>query len=157
MKTLSLFVDDVDETLDAGLVKKIQAAVRNVRVHETGWLMKHLESVGHAASLPDWRAYYQKFLQRQFPNAWIYRGGRHLAVHASPPAPARHSPLAPHHSPEAGRCLFRIIEVQRLELLACGLHHGQLKGGSCWKCGAGIPQRNAAGARDRALVAAVAG
>ena len=157
MKTFSLFMDDVDPTLDAAIVKKIQASVRNVRINGGGYLVNRLALRAKALQLAqptdDWRVVYARHLAHQFPHAWIYTGGRHLAVHASPPAPAT---KANDWKPgEAGRCLFRIIEVKRLEKLACGLHHGEVAGAPCRKCAAGIPQRNASQARDRALISAL--
>ena len=156
MKTFSLFIDDVDPELDADRLCQLQAAVRNVRINGGGYLVNRLalraKSLQIAQPADDWRVVYARYLGHQFPHAWIYTGGRHLAVHASPPdSPSQKNDWKPG---EAGRCLFRIIEVKRLEKLSCGLHHGEVAGAPCRKCAAGIPQRNAAQARDRALISA---
>lgn len=48
-----------------------------------------------------------------FPKGWIYRGGSHLAQHASPPSAPRRARLgiaAP--GGEAGYCILRMVECR---------------------------------------------
>lgn len=108
MKTLSLVIDDVDAELCPDLLAKMQAAVRRVRTTEGGWIIAKGRSEKHGPM--DWRFIYERFLQRQFPQAWIYRGGHHVTVHASPPAEPKQFGRGPQG--EAGRVLFRIIEIK---------------------------------------------
>lgn len=62
----------------------------------------------------DWRRCACRYLRRKLPQFWIYRGGSHIAIHASPPRPINldrlGQPKPGHH--EAGRCLARIVEVR---------------------------------------------
>lgn len=106
---MTLSVTDIDTALDARLVRKVEAACRNVKLSPNGYFVRHIRQGEWPA--PDWRGYYAKLAQKFFPNAWVYRGGRHIAVHASPPAePRRISRHQVAPGGEAGRCLFRIIE-----------------------------------------------
>lgn len=152
MKTLSLFVTDVDPALDPFLIKKLEAMVRNVRLTEGGWFRRGKKRRDDWPA-HDWRHFYLKTMAKLFPQGWIYRGGHHLAVHASaPPEPKR---CRPEPGAEAGRCLFRIIEVTKLHKLACDLHWGEVAGAQCRKCSAGITDRNLSDARNLNLVAAI--
>lgn len=108
MKQLSLAVVDVDADLAAPLVRKLQAACRNVRLTNTGYFIRGRRRDDWPGY--DWRRYYAKLLDRLFPSGWVYRGGHHLAVHASPPAQPRLCRPAP--GAEAGRRLFAIVEQQ---------------------------------------------
>jgi hypothetical protein len=139
-----LFIEDIDESLGADLVRKIKLGTSNV-THFDGWIIR-------ADFHRDWRPIYKKWFQRIFPHAWIYTGGRHLAVHASPPANPNHHRNEP--DGEAGRLLFRVIEIVRTVKLDCGRHFGPLPG-PCWKCSSCFPQREIATARDRALISAL--
>ena len=96
---MKLVITDLVPTLDARMAAKVQAMCRNVRVTRDGYLRRGKRRDQWPAD--DWRAPYRRALKHVFPNAWIYRGGHHLAVHASPP---------PAFAPEAGPCLFRICE-----------------------------------------------
>ena len=131
---------DVDDQLAPELIQKIQRAVSGVKISEDGWIAPNQKR-----GFIDWRSTYVRHCQRQFPEAWVYRGGHHVAVHASAPAP----------DGQAGRVLFRIIEVKKLHPLACGLHHGEVRGGRCSKCSTGWTHRELANQRDRALVSAL--
>lgn len=100
MKTI-LAVTDLDPALNADMVAVFETVARSPRERTRGLRVLH-----------DWRDVAVRYLRRKFPHFWIYRGGRHIAVHASPPEPVRHR-LKIGESPwrEAGRCLARIIEV----------------------------------------------
>lgn len=107
MKTLSLVIDDVDAELCPDLLARLQAVVRRVRLTEGGYLVRRFgpdDWPGH-----DWRHFYERLMAKLFPHAWIYRGGHHLAVHASPPPEPERCWGEPGGS--AGRCLFRILET----------------------------------------------
>lgn len=107
-KTITLFADDICPELDADLLCKIQAAVRNVKVDSSSGLRPLTNG---SRTLPrDWRRVYEHWAMRLFPHGWVYCGGRHIAVHASPP-PDRSKSWTLTGDGAAGRCLFRIIEV----------------------------------------------
>lgn len=93
-KPLSLAVVDLHDGLGPELVNAFKrcAASPRQRVRKDNPLLWRY----------DWRAFAVRYLRRVLPNAWIYRGGRHLAIHASPPR---------HREAEAGACLARIIEA----------------------------------------------
>lgn len=107
MKT-KLQIVDYDGRLDARMMARIERAVAKVPLavadHKRPGCLR-----------ADWRDMLRKFVPQVFKQAWVYRGGSHLAIHASAPEkvkPARWSVDAqPSDWSEAGRCLFRIIEV----------------------------------------------
>lgn len=106
MRTVKLEVMDLDEGLCAqkqGVLRGICAKPRReMRVVE-----------GRAKH--DWRDAVRVYLRRQFPGAWVYRGGHHVSLHASPPVPqpmVRTSFKSAHFPSEAGRCLGRICEAR---------------------------------------------
>jgi hypothetical protein len=152
---LILLITDVVETLDSATVRRLELSVAHVRISESGELLKPKSE----APFGDWRCAYQKWALRLFPNAWVYRGGHHIAVHASPPKDRSKcwqlAQPGDHHG-QAGHCLFRIVEVKKLRKLHCGIHFGNGDGGRCWKCDHGFTDRQLATALDRNLVAAVA-
>lgn len=153
MKNLSIFPTDIAETLDAKLVSRVLAVCRNVRLTPSGYLIHKTANGKKADYWPakDWRFFYKKSLQKLFPDAWIYTGGHHIAVHASPPS----NPKATWGEPggQAGSCLFRIIEVQKLAKLACGRYYGETEGGRCSKCTAIVLSIDRD--RDANLIAAI--
>lgn len=110
MKTLSLVIDDVDAELCPDLLAKMQAAVRRVRLTEGGYLVRGQRADDWPGK--DWRHFYEKLLAKVFPHAWIYRGGHHIAVHASPPTPGK---CWSEPGGEAGRCLFRVLETKPIK------------------------------------------
>ena len=107
---MKLVITDLIPTLDARLAAQVQAMCRNVRITQAGFLRRGPRRQADQWPGPDWRHYYQRTLKRLFPNGWIYRGGHHLAVHASPPPDRRRSWQEP--PGVAGQCLFRICEAQ---------------------------------------------
>jgi len=147
---LTLLITDVVETLDPAIVRRLELAVANVRLSESGELPKPKAK----APFRDWRYAYHKWALRLFPNAWVHCGGHHIAVHATPPKdPAKC--WQRDHDGEAGQCLFRIVEVRKLHQLHCGIHFGAGQNGRCWKCDTGFTARELATLHDRNLVAAV--
>lgn len=149
---LTLILESVDPTLDPALVRKIAAGIRNVRLTPTGYLIR---GQGQRDDWPDydWRWIYRRWFNRLFPQGWVYGGGHHLAIHASPPPPPELR--QPGQDAGAGRCLFRILEARKLHPLACGRHWGRSPGGRCAKCSSGLTQRDLATAANRSLFSAV--
>ena len=98
---------DIDPVLDARLIGKIQAACRNVKLSRSGYFVRGKRRDNWPAN--DWRSYYEKLMRKLFPNGWVYRGGHHVAVHASPPAQPKRSWSEP--DGRAGRLLFIIKET----------------------------------------------
>lgn len=102
MKT-KLALADYSGGLDERIMRRVERAVRLVPLE-----VPDKKRAGLIRA--DWRDLLPRFLQRVFPHAWIYRGGHHIAIHASPPRPSHNPKL---HQPEAGACLFRVIETNR--------------------------------------------
>lgn len=113
--TLILVIDDIQPDLDPAIVRRIQAATRRVRLDTEGFFRKGGNPCKpgnprtSVKGTEDWRYSYARMMKRIFPNAWIYRGGHHLAIHASPP-PNRQARRWEDGGCEAGRCLMRICE-----------------------------------------------
>ncbi len=99
---MKLAVVDLEPTLNRDIVTVLDSVAASPRERVKGLRLRH-----------DWRAVACRYLSRKFPGFWIYRGGRHIAVHASPPKPERHDlKIGEQQDNEAGRCLARIIEVR---------------------------------------------
>jgi hypothetical protein len=95
-----LHLTDVNPVLAADVVDRARPVVKIKRLAMPRRVRR---SDGSAfTGVRTWQEVAQRVLVKQFPKAWIYRGGRHVAVHAS--APDR-------KTNEAGACLFRIIEI----------------------------------------------
>lgn len=99
-KTPFLRLVDVQEPMDDTLRRKLQAVADNPRERVRGLLL-----------VWDWRDVAVRHLRRRFPQFWIYRGGRHIAIHASPPPEPYWTERGGRvERAEAGACLARIIE-----------------------------------------------
>jgi hypothetical protein len=99
---MKLALVDLEPTLGPELVAAFETVAASPRERVQGLRIRH-----------DWRDVGVRFLQKKFPKLWIYRGGRHLAIHASPPPVERHNlKLGERQDLSAGRCLARIIEVR---------------------------------------------
>jgi hypothetical protein len=104
-----LAVVDLNLDLDANLVFKITRGIAGVKLDAEGWILRKNRS-RRMVELDNWRPVYTRWLQRLFPQGWVYAGGRHLSVHASPPPHERGGRA----DNEAGRLLFAIIEAKPL-------------------------------------------
>lgn len=98
--TTSLVIVDCRSSLDAQLMARIAKAAALCPLQVP-------DKQNPFRIRADWRDLLPRFVSRMFPHAWIYRGGRHIAVHASPP---RKDEFGRVQDPEAGVCLFRIVE-----------------------------------------------
>lgn len=82
--------------------RKVTLAISNVRTDRDGYVKPG----------KDWRDIFARFLRRTLPKDWwVYKGGHHIAVHASAPRGNYISCGVQKFDPEAGECLFRIVEV----------------------------------------------
>lgn len=98
-KPIPLVLVDLTPNLSPEIVARLQKSVcktRYERPRKGRMLLRWI-----------WQQPMIRYLQRIFPEAWFYRGGNHLAVHASPPPPTLTQPAR--LSGEAGQCLFRIV------------------------------------------------
>ena len=92
--------------LHAIQLHKLALTIRNVRLTESGYFKRRTKRKlpkGFNALLVEplecWRRRYQILIKKLFPEAWVYSGGHHLAVHE-----ARSGPLA-------GPLLFAVVEI----------------------------------------------
>lgn len=92
-----VIVDEVDPTVGADLLTKANAVAEACTVEfQQG---------------RDWRPLAVRLLAQFLPSGWAYRGGSHVAAHASPPFQLkdRHGNPKPGHG-QAGRRLFILAE-----------------------------------------------
>jgi hypothetical protein len=100
-KPPALVVTDLDPALGPPLANLFRRCAANPR--------QHLKLLGHLYITSDWRTFAIRYLRRYLPrHCWIYRGGRHLAIHASPPQGGK----TWMQGGEAGKCLARICEAK---------------------------------------------
>ena len=100
--TPCLHLTDVSARLDPALLKRARLVCRARR-----------KRCRDGRVLRTWQQTAGRYLLRLFPKAWIYRGGRHVAVHAFGPRSGRPDRYGrrPDWDGQAGPCLFRVIEV----------------------------------------------
>lgn len=96
-----LAVVDLDPHLNSEICAAFEKVAASARERVVGVMLVY-----------DWRDVAVRYLRRRFPQFWIYRGGRHIAIHASPPPEARGGRTG-RDDHEAGRCLARITEAGR--------------------------------------------
>jgi len=107
--TLKLVIEDLDPDLGAPIVALFQRAAGSPRQKSGMVFMPRLGRKVGPLLIYDWRDVARRYLRRHLPkHCWIYRGGRHLAIHASAPAHGRRWMDTP--GGEAGKCLARICE-----------------------------------------------
>ena len=108
--TLKLVIEDLDPDLGAPLVALFQRVAGSPRQKPFVFTRDAKPRFGARPRFGyDWRDVACRYLRRYLPKngqCWIYRGGRHIAIHASPP----HGGRQWMQGGEAGKCLARICE-----------------------------------------------
>ena len=100
----TLLLVDLYPALNGRLVERARKICRAKRQRCRGGRVLH-----------DWRDTARRYLIKIFPNAWIYTGGSHVAVHASAPERIRCDRTGRQvNNGEAGACLFRVIEINTI-------------------------------------------
>ena len=104
-----LGISDLPYSLDTAKMARIERAVRLCPLTVA-------DRTRPGFTRADWRDLMRKVVIRLFPHAYIYAGGSHIAVHATPPFVSSINrygrPQHPDLDGQAGICLFRIIEIK---------------------------------------------
>jgi hypothetical protein len=108
-KPPALVVTDLDPTLGPPLANLFHRCATNPREKIGEVFIPRLARKVGPLFIYDWRKFAFRYLRRYLPrHCWIYRGGRHLAIHASPPRGGK----TWMQGGEAGKCLARICEAK---------------------------------------------
>lgn len=108
-KPPALKVCDLDPELGKPLVDLFSRVASSPRQKIGKQFIAQLNKKVGPLMIWDWRRVAFRYLRRYLPkHCWIYCGGRHLSIHASPPAGGR----TWMEGGEAGKCLARICEAK---------------------------------------------
>ena len=91
---ISIMLADLDRELTQDIVSRV--------------LQIAAAATANANAKRDWRPDAEKALAQVFPNGWTYRGGSHVALHASPPKDPRRG-MAQDEG-RAGQRLLMLVE-----------------------------------------------